>query len=314
MTLAWLDRIIDAGEAETPAGRALVEERYNALRRQIPLLYLIGLANLAGLFFTSGGSIDSIANPVTPMLALIVLRLAYWVKVRRTILPPQRILAELRKTFAYALVFCLAFCSWALHLLGRGNDGVILFGSLAAVGCAYGLSSYAAAARIPLLVLGLPLASRLIVSAEPGRMAMGVSLSLILLLILHLLRVNDQRFERLVESRSEIAAERERAMRAERLAKVEQAKAKKIADTDPLTGLANRRAFLRRLARRAAALGRSGPGDLAGFALAIVDLDGFKPINDTFGHATGDAVLEEVGARLTTLGGPAALAARMGGD
>ena len=251
MSWGWLDRIVDAGEARTPAGRALLKERYYALRRQIPLLYLIGITNLAGLFFTTGGRIASLWNPMMPMIALIVLRLAYWLKVRGKVLEPEQIIGELRKTFLYAFVFCSAFCGWVLYLLEQGHGAVILFCSLAAIGCAYGLSSYTAAARLPLLLLGLPLASRLIVSADPTQISLGVSLSLILLLILHLLRVQDQRFQRLVESRAEIEAERERARRAERIAKGEKAKAKKIADTDPLTGLANRRAFLRHLARRA---------------------------------------------------------------
>jgi diguanylate cyclase (GGDEF)-like protein len=310
----WIDRIVDAGEAETPAGRALLEERYAALRRQIPLLYLIGLANLAGLCFATGGTLFSLRNPVTPMLALLVVRLAYWVRMRGEALPPERILGELRKTFFFGFFFCLSFSAWALYQLGQGHNIVILFGSLAAVGCAYGLSAYAAAARIPLVLLGLPLASRLIVTAEPGKIAMGLSLWLILLLILQLLRVHDQSFERLVQSRVEIAAERERSRRAEQAARAEQAKARKVADTDHLTGLANRRAFLRHLGRRAAALARPEGSGSGGFALAIVDLDGFKPINDTFGHATGDAVLAEVGARLAAVGGRSSIAARMGGD
>jgi diguanylate cyclase (GGDEF)-like protein len=85
---------------------------------------------------------------------------------------------------------------------------------------------------------------------------------------------------------------------------------KLVADTDSLTGLANRRAFLRSLARKAGQLPRSG----GGLSLAVVDLDGFKPINDTFGHATGDSVLKEVGARLSRAAGASALVARTGGD
>ncbi|MDB5720787.1 MAG: diguanylate cyclase protein [Alphaproteobacteria bacterium] len=310
----WLDRLVGAGEARSEAGRALLEERYRALSRQIPLLYAIGLANIAGLYLATKGAFGSFYNPITPLVLLLIVRLVHWLRARREMLAPERILIELRKTFFYALAFCVGFCGWALYQLSEDNpanhDLVILFGSLAAVGCAYGVSAYLAAARLPILLLGLPLATRLIFSPDPGHIGMGVSLSLILLLILHLLRIHDEGFSRLIESRTGIAAERERARRAERVAKVEKAKAKRTADTDPLTGLANRRAFLRHLARRAAALSRSGDG----LALAILDLDGFKPINDTFGHATGDAVLEEVGARLTSVGGRSALAARIGGD
>jgi diguanylate cyclase (GGDEF)-like protein len=151
---------------------------------------------------------------------------------------------------------------------------------------------------------------RLILSGDVRHLGMGLSTGLVILLVLRLIQFHNRSFCQLVESRSEIAAERERARRAEKQAKLEKARAKIIADTDPLTGLANRRAFLRTLGRRSAALQRSG----GSFSLAVVDLDGFKPINDTFGHATGDAVLKEVGIRLAAAGGQQALIARTGGD
>ncbi len=94
---------------------------------------------------------------------------------------------------------------------------------------------------------------------------MGVGLGSILLVLLRFIGLHDESFIELVESRTAISLERERARRAERLAKAEKTKARRIADTDPLTGLANRRAFLRALGRRAAALVALGrrlrPGD-----------------------------------------------------
>jgi diguanylate cyclase (GGDEF)-like protein len=82
------------------------------------------------------------------------------------------------------------------------------------------------------------------------------------------------------------------------------------ASTDDLTGLANRRTFLDRLREE---LGR--PADLAiPFALALIDLDGFKAVNDTFGHRAGDEVLRTVAGRLVDSTGPADLCARLAGD
>jgi diguanylate cyclase (GGDEF)-like protein len=79
---------------------------------------------------------------------------------------------------------------------------------------------------------------------------------------------------------------------------------------DSLTGLLNRRGFYRDMER---ALSR--PEAPAGsLALFMVDLDGFKGVNDTLGHIAGDAVLSEVGRRLTTSLGERAVAARLGGD
>ncbi len=74
---------------------------------------------------------------------------------------------------------------------------------------------------------------------------------------------------------------------------------------DPLTGLANRR----RMHDTLRALLADQP-----VAVLFLDLDGFKPVNDTFGHQTGDEVLRQVAARLNALVRPNELLARIGGD
>lgn len=80
--------------------------------------------------------------------------------------------------------------------------------------------------------------------------------------------------------------------------------------TDPLTGLANRRAFDAALER---ALQAQGQGDRP-FTIAHVDLDFFKEVNDSLGHAAGDAVLVHTAAVLAAELRRGDLVARLGGD
>ncbi len=83
-----------------------------------------------------------------------------------------------------------------------------------------------------------------------------------------------------------------------------------LADFDDLTGLANRSAFQAKLAglkERQAGFGPFG-------ALLLIDLDGFKQVNDTFGHALGDEFLRGAANRLTKVCGKHDFVARLGGD
>jgi diguanylate cyclase (GGDEF)-like protein len=80
---------------------------------------------------------------------------------------------------------------------------------------------------------------------------------------------------------------------------------------DSLTQLPTRVFFEMRLASAARACS-SKKG--RGLALLFIDLDGFKPVNDTFGHSCGDQVLEQVGKRLRAMSGRSEVAARVGGD
>ncbi len=84
----------------------------------------------------------------------------------------------------------------------------------------------------------------------------------------------------------------------------------RTAAVDNLTGLPTRLYFESKLSK-AARKCRDGGAPLAVF---FIDLDGFKPVNDTFGHSSGDRVLEQVGERLKAVARGAGVAARVGGD
>ncbi|MCD9028419.1 EAL domain-containing protein [Luteimonas sp. BDR2-5] len=80
---------------------------------------------------------------------------------------------------------------------------------------------------------------------------------------------------------------------------------------DPLTGLPNRVQFLERMN---AALAPGEDGTTTPFAVLFLDLDRFKLVNDSVGHAAGDAMLVETGKRISALLGPDDIVARLGGD
>jgi diguanylate cyclase (GGDEF)-like protein/PAS domain S-box-containing protein len=90
----------------------------------------------------------------------------------------------------------------------------------------------------------------------------------------------------------------------------EERELRRMADTDPLTGLANRRRFADDLAREVARTEREG-SDLA---LLLLDIDGFKGINDTLGHRAGDELLRRIADTLTAQMHGTGIVGRLGGD
>lgn len=85
---------------------------------------------------------------------------------------------------------------------------------------------------------------------------------------------------------------------------------RQLAECDPLTGLANRGVF----EARCHELGKRDFGDVSVSALALIDLDHFKDINDRLGHAAGDECLRQIAGRLYRLFGERNVVARIGGD
>ncbi|WP_051282893.1 diguanylate cyclase [Silanimonas lenta] len=108
---------------------------------------------------------------------------------------------------------------------------------------------------------------------------------------------------RVAERTAELAAANERLRERE-------AQLKAMAQRDALTGVANRLALRPALEALLADWRRGGPG----FAVLLLDLDGFKPVNDRHGHAVGDRVLVEIAARLSGAVRSGDVVARHGGD
>ncbi|MDZ3830359.1 MAG: diguanylate cyclase [Sphingopyxis sp.] len=162
---------------------------------------------------------------------------------------------------------------------------IMAMGSLAT---AYCLSSIRMATFVNLTIGLGPIALLMLASGRPPEIAAGTSL---VIATLFLLRNVIQQHGQLID-----LLQLQRQMRD-------------LAHTDPLTGLANRREFDMRLDEE---INRAGDESL--FAIALLDLDGFKPVNDQHGHAVGDLVLCEVADRLRRACGAHAMVARQGGD
>jgi diguanylate cyclase (GGDEF)-like protein len=87
--------------------------------------------------------------------------------------------------------------------------------------------------------------------------------------------------------------------------------ARELASHDPLTGLPNRRAFTDSVGRT---LQRASRPVGSPMSIAMIDLDNFKRVNDTFGHAAGDRVLQAIASALEDVTRPGDFVARIGGD
>lgn len=87
-------------------------------------------------------------------------------------------------------------------------------------------------------------------------------------------------------------------------------RAQHLAITDPLTNLFNRRAVKEKTTELTARASRRGKS----VAFMMVDLDGFKKINDIYGHDSGDMLLREVADRMRDVVPPSSIIARLGGD
>jgi diguanylate cyclase len=162
---------------------------------------------------------------------------------------------------------------------------ILTMGSLAT---AYCLSSIRFAAILNLVIGVVPISALMLSSGVPTEIAAATSLLLATAILIRFILQSHEMVVDLLQL---------------------QKQTRDLANTDPLTGLANRRA----LDARIAAL-MSSSNDPQPFKLALLDLNGFKPVNDQFGHAFGDKVLCSVADRLRECIGDDGLVARQGGD
>lgn len=304
----WFDAQIGLSTS-SEVDRALLQERFVSLTRQLPWLFAILFANILGLHLAMRSESNFSNTPAVILLAILSVRGVRWLRLRSQQVGFSVMKREMRRSFLIVGLFCVGAAAWTITLYStlasHSRVEVTMFASLAAIGFGYGMSSYPPSARLPLLLLSMPLAAMLVSADQLSHVGMGISLLLLSVLTLRMLAIQDLAFRRLVSSRFAIEIEKRRAVEAERKAIAEKSRVGIIANTDPLTGLANRRGFL-------AALDGVECGQR--MALILLDLDGFKPINDTFGHGCGDLLLVEASGRLRSLALNRGATARLGGD
>ncbi|GAA0327800.1 hypothetical protein GCM10009087_42500 [Sphingomonas oligophenolica] len=264
------------------------------LQSQIPLLYLTLLLTIPTTIYGSSQGAPAWVRVGMPavMGTACLLRFIAWMKKRKQTLDVQgaaRMINGATWVSGTLGVICSTWC--VMSFLTAAPELRIYYPMIMAMGSlatAYCLSTIRGATIINLLIGLLPISLLLLFSGSRMDLAAGTSL---VVASAFLLRMIFQQHEQLVD-----LLLLQRQMR-------------ELADTDPLTGLPNRRVLAERLELEIQ-FARHG----SSFALALLDLDGFKPVNDQYGHACGDLLLCEVADRLRKACGIHALPARLGGD
>ncbi len=279
---------------------------FDSVRAQIPALYIACIVNLIGISVALPGYAMKLALPLSILSALFLWRAAHWRNIRNVAYDHDVARTELTKVARVTLLLCLGFSAWAQLLMTTYPQHVLeiaIFNLLSALSVAYGLSSFPRAAILPLAIVSLPLALRMLLGDDNITRALGLSLLLVILLFVRLLRNHARALSDLIDSELSASRERNRAMSAEQAAV-------RRANDDCLTGLANRSGLIREIEGQLLRTAEGAPGGVVG----LCDLDGFKRANDVFGHAAGDAILKAFGERLKRAFGEQAFVARIGGD
>lgn len=292
-----------------PPTPELLRAQVRAFSRQVPMMYALVLVNTIALSATHLHSSPALLTLGFPgLLGVISLaRLMIWWRARKTVIDHAAARRLLRQTLVFAGVLGCGFTCWAFALFPYGDAfgkaHVVFYMAITAIGCVFCMMHMRAAALLLTAIVVGPITVFLLVSGNPVLSAIGFNMALVAVTMLVILLISYRDFSRLVESRRGLE---------ERQAEIQSLSDDylRLANLDVLTGLPNRRQFFARLQRVTDAAAVSGTR----FAVGVIDLDGFKPVNDAYGHAIGDKVLVEAGDRLSRDHGQPLFVARLGGD
>lgn len=274
---------------------ALAFAQYVSIDRQVPLLHLISILNVLlvmGLSMHDRLPVWTYAWMPALMLYSLV-RISNWRE--KSLANPDAATrhAMLFSATRVTLILLAVFSTWGMVTLVLGvysNPLIIpmamMFGGICV---AHSLVAIRSAAIGGTIISVLPLSIGFLLTPDFAMKMLGTVLGITGLLKIH---VNASLYKSLL-----------RALHLEQQNKL-------LANTDSLTGLSNRRAMMALLDRAIASAKQDG----GHMGVAIMDLDGFKAINDSHGHHAGDALLVDVADRLRAGLHPDDLAGRLGGD
>jgi diguanylate cyclase (GGDEF)-like protein len=240
---------------------------------------------------------------------LCIIRTVTWLLVSATNrdVTPEYAVSRLRRTTAHAGILGAAYITWSLALDNYGgafeHGHMAVFIAVTVIGCIFCLMHLPQAALLLTSVVMVPYLIHYVSAGNAVFTAMAFNVALVTVVMIRVLFNSFAGFTSLVQSQDKLAAKQRETEQLSR----ENAT---VALTDSLTGLPNRRFFFAKLDE----VLRANAKTHERFAVGVLDLDRFKALNDTYGHALGDRVLTEVGARLQGAADDQVVVARLGGD
>ncbi|NPT48001.1 EAL domain-containing protein [Paraburkholderia sp. 1N] len=300
-------RLFDAGATRrrrAAESSELTGAQFDAFSRQVPLLYFILLINTGAVAYTHLDDSPRWLSVYVPgVLGSIGLtRILVWLRRRgrHRHLTDGEIRQRLSAASWITAIFGISFTTWAFALYPYGDADAhvqIAFSTaITVIGCIFCLMHLRRAALLLTVIMVVPFTIFFVRTQNSILMTIALNMVFVTIAIIVMMLVHYRDFANLIESRKTLQDLSDANLR--------------LAKLDTLTGLTNRRSFLEQLE----GLCREMAGGCRTFAVGVIDLDGFKQVNDLHGHQTGDQVLEEVGKRLMRLQSAECTFARLGGD
>lgn len=290
----------------------LLREQYASLTRLIPFLYAICIATSFALtvVYTLAPNAPFWLSRGLPAVLIIVmvLRCRKSIKARSQVLTitPAKMRKEMRATEILGPAIAGGFCITTLIVMRYASPLDQSLSMLAvwitSTASAFCLTALPIAAILVIVSATLPLMIWLLASGIMQFILLGLLFPLTSFMLISMIYESYCRFNAIVNSRSLLDEKQKQTELARQAVSV-------MAYTDALTDLPNRRHFEKMLHDRVSTM-----TDADAFAVGMLDLDGFKPINDIYGHAVGDEVLIQVSSRLKLAMLGKGEIARVGGD
>ena len=290
----------------------MMREQYKSLTRLVPFLYIVCLtACVAIMTAFASGAPHWLSLYIPGGLGLVmVLRYLYWVKRRGTEATASldAIRKDMRGTEILGPALAFGYSCYAVLMMSYAGNPfqqslLVITVWITAIASAFCLAVLPMASILVVIGAAGPLITAFVLSGNFQMIILSGLFAIISGMMIYMLHNNFATFAEILASRSQLIEKQKQTEAAHQALN-------EMAYTDALTGLANRRAFERQLAEHVA---HADPNTTL-FTVGMIDLDGFKPINDVYGHVVGDEVLVQAGARIRRAMEGTGFVARMGGD
>lgn len=283
--------------------------RLLAVSRHAPVIYFITIVGSVAVSFTHWELAPRYLTVGVPgvLITLAIMRGLRHMLARVSELSDAKIATMLRLSFVVTNFFALAFSAWCIALYSYGDvntqSQIVYFTGVTTFGCAACLMHQRSLALSVLYSTTIPMAIFLLSIGSVVHVAIVVNMVLASMAAMFVLSSFSANFADLIAHQHALI---DKQAETQRLSDSNM----RLANVDSLTDLPNRRSYFSELHR----LLQSAVTYNTGLAVGVLDLDGFKPINDVYGHPLGDRVLISVSERLAKVVEENVFVARLGGD